>query len=155
MQRHFFKRMNTQKLQSSVQCSGQVQLLVQDGDHQVNRDGNPDLGLHRVGTRSVVVFDAEGSFDPAKEQLDAPSPSVNQRHRQRRDFEWVGQKRSKSAPSRRRSNRPCATTKERSSCRGSSQNSNASHPLLSPTRSFYVSSKTTVIPQQAHEKHRK
>ena len=49
MQRCFLKRMNAQKLQSSVQGSGQVQLLVKDGDHQVNSDGNPDLGLHRVG----------------------------------------------------------------------------------------------------------
>jgi hypothetical protein len=54
MQRRFFKRMNAQKLQSSVQGSGQAQLLVEDGDHQVNGDGNPDLGLHRVGTRAVV-----------------------------------------------------------------------------------------------------
>ena len=84
--------MNAQKLQSSVQGSGQTQLLVEDGDHQVNGDGNSDLGLHRVGTRAVVVLDSEVAFDPAEEQLDAPSQPVNQGHRQRRDFEMVGQK---------------------------------------------------------------
>ena len=64
--------MNAQKLQSSVQGSGQMQLFVLAGDHQVNGDGNPDLGLHCIGTRAVVVLDAELAFDPAKEQLDPP-----------------------------------------------------------------------------------
>ena len=73
MQRRFFKGMNAQKLQSSVHCSGQVQLLVNDGDHQVSGNGNPDFCLHRVGTRAKVMLNPQGLFDPAKEQLDAPS----------------------------------------------------------------------------------
>src|SRR5271170_7084277 len=92
MQRRFFKRMNAQQLQSSVQCSGQAQLLVEDGDHQVNGDGNPNLGLHRVGTRAEVMLDSQVPFDPAKEQLDAPPQPVNQGYCQCGDFEMVGQK---------------------------------------------------------------
>jgi hypothetical protein len=36
MESRFFKRMNTQDLQCSVQSAGQFQLLVQDGEHHVN-----------------------------------------------------------------------------------------------------------------------
>jgi len=32
---------------------------MNDGDHEVNADGDPDLGLHRVGACSVVVLDAQ------------------------------------------------------------------------------------------------
>jgi len=32
---------------------------MNDGDHEVNSDGDPDLGLHRVGACSVVVLDAQ------------------------------------------------------------------------------------------------
>ena len=69
-----------------------------------------------ISTRAVVVFDTEVAFDPAKEQLDAPAQSVNQRHRQRRDGELVGQKAQSplrlggevTAPAQqRRKGRPC------------------------------------------------
>jgi len=73
MDRHFLKRVNTQKLESSVQFSRQGQLLVEDGYHQVNGHRNPDLCLHRVGTRSVVMLDTQVTFDPAKEQFDPPA----------------------------------------------------------------------------------
>lgn len=42
--------MNAQKLQSSVERSGQLELLVEDCDYQIGGHGNPDLLLHRVGT---------------------------------------------------------------------------------------------------------
>ena len=76
MDRHFFKRMNAQKLKSSVQASRQVQLLVEDCDHQVNSHGNPDLRLHRIGTRPVVMLDSQMAFDPAEEQFDLPVPII-------------------------------------------------------------------------------
>ena len=84
--------MNAQKLQSSVQCSGQAQRFVKDGHPQVNGDRNPDLCLPRVGARSVVMLDPQVTFDPAEEQLDPPPQPVNQGPRQRWDFERVGQK---------------------------------------------------------------
>ena len=91
MDRHFLKRVNAQKLEGSVQCSRQTQLLVDDGYHQVNGHRNPDLCLHRIGARSVIVLDSQMAFDPAKEQLDLPAQPINLRHTQRRDFEMVGQ----------------------------------------------------------------
>ena len=32
---------------------------MNDGDHKIDADGDPDLSLHRVGTRPVVMFDAQ------------------------------------------------------------------------------------------------
>ena len=46
MERRFLKQVNAQKLQGAGQCK----LLVEDGHHQVNRHGDPDLGLHGVGS---------------------------------------------------------------------------------------------------------
>ena len=77
MHRYFFKRVNTQKLQSSVQGSRQVQFLVNDGDHQVNAHRYPDLSLHRIGACPIVMLDAQMAFDPAEEQLDTPSQAVS------------------------------------------------------------------------------
>lgn len=92
MERHFLKGMNAQQLQSSVQGAGQRQLLVEDGHHQVNGHGNPNLGLHGVGACSVVVFDAQVAFDPAEEQFDPPAQTVDFGHGQCGDGEMVGQK---------------------------------------------------------------
>lgn len=51
--------MNAQKLQISVEYSGQFELLVKDCNHEVGAHCYPDLSLHCVGTRAVVVFDSE------------------------------------------------------------------------------------------------
>ena len=48
--RYFLKRVNAQKLQSSVQVAGQSQVLVDEGDQQVRRHRDPDLCFHRIGT---------------------------------------------------------------------------------------------------------
>ena len=92
MERHFFKRMNAQKLQSSVQSSRQFQFFVEDGHYEVNAHRDPYLGLHRIGTRPVVMFDTQMAFDPAEEQFDAPAQPVKLGHGQRRDAQVVGEK---------------------------------------------------------------
>ena len=84
--------MNAQNLQSSVESAGQLELFVKDRDHQIGADRNPDLGLHRVGARAVVMFDSQVAFDPAKEQLDAPAQLVEHGDCQSRNFQVVGQK---------------------------------------------------------------
>lgn len=80
MESHFFKRMNTQYLQGSVQRAGQFQLLVQDGDHHVNRDRNPDLRADSVATVAEEMFDAQVLFDPPEEQFDLLAQLVQPRH---------------------------------------------------------------------------
>ena len=57
MERCFLKWVNAQKLQSAVQRSRQFQLFVRDGHQQVNRHGNPDLRLYRIGAASVIMLD--------------------------------------------------------------------------------------------------
>ena len=67
MQRDLFKRVNAQNLQSSVQRSGQLEFLVQDGNEQIDAHRDPDLSLHCVGRSTEEVFDAQVLFDPAEE----------------------------------------------------------------------------------------
>ena len=57
---HFPEWMKAQNLRGSVERSGQPQLLVKDGDHQMGADFSPCLGLQRLGTRSMGVRDADG-----------------------------------------------------------------------------------------------
>ena len=92
MQSHFLKRVNAQKLQSSVQGSRQVQFLVNDSYHQVNAHRDLDLCLYRIGARPIVMLDAQMAFDPAEEQLDTPSQAVECGHSQRGDDQVVGKK---------------------------------------------------------------
>jgi len=70
MDRHLLKRMNAQKLESSVEFARDLELLVKDGHHQVNGHCNPDLALHRIGAGAEVVFDAQVAFDPFEEEFD-------------------------------------------------------------------------------------
>ena len=91
MQRHFLKRVNTQELQSSVQVSGQVELLVEDGDDQIYGYRDPDLSFHRVGAGSQKVFDAHVTLDPTEEEFDLPSRTIESGDGDRWDIEVVGQ----------------------------------------------------------------
>ena len=81
--------MNAQKLESSVLSAGELELLVEDGHHEVNGDRNPDLGLHRIGAGAEVVFDAQVSFDPLEEEFDLPSRLVELGNGERRDLQIV------------------------------------------------------------------
>ncbi len=83
--------MNAQNLQSSVECSGQLEPLVEDRNYEVSAHRDPDLGLHCVGTRAVVVLDAQMPFDPTEEQFDAPSQLVKHGNGEGWNFQVVGQ----------------------------------------------------------------
>ncbi len=87
----FLKRMNAQKLQSSVGCAMQLEMLVEDCDYQVGGHSNPDMCLHGFGTCAVLMLDAQVSFDPAEEPLDAPSCLVKHGCGQGGYFQVVGQ----------------------------------------------------------------
>jgi len=84
--------MNAQKLQSSVECAGQLELLVKNRNYQIGADGDPDLSLHGIGTCAVIVLDPQVALDPSEEQFDAPPHLVKHGHGDRRDFEVVGEK---------------------------------------------------------------
>lgn len=84
--------MNAQNLQSSVECSGQLETLVEDRNHEVGAHCDPDLCLHCVGTRAIVMFDSEVPLDPAEEEFDAPSQLVKHGNGKRRNLQVVGKK---------------------------------------------------------------
>ena len=84
--------MNAQKLQSSVECAGQLHLLVKDSNHQIGRHGDPYLGFHRVRTCAVKMLDPQVLLDPAEEQHDAPPHLVKHGHRERRNLQLLVRK---------------------------------------------------------------
>ena len=69
-----------------------MQAFFQNGDEQVNRDGAPDLGAHRVLAHAVKSFDAQMLFDPFEEQFDLPAAMIQLRNGQGRRGEVIGQK---------------------------------------------------------------
>ena len=76
MDRNFLERMNTQKLEGSVESAGELELLMKDGHHEVNGHRDPDLGLQCIGAGTKVVFDTEVAFDPLEEEFDLPTALV-------------------------------------------------------------------------------
>ena len=91
MDRNLLKGMNTQKLESSVESTRELELLVKDGHHEVNGDRDPDLRLHCVGTGAEVVFDTQVAFDPFEEEFDLPSRLVDLGHGESGDLQVVGE----------------------------------------------------------------
>ena len=69
-----------------------MQTFFQNGDEQVNGDGNPDLGAHRVGRRAVKGLDAQMLLDPFEEEFDLPASAIELGDGQRWDGKVVGQK---------------------------------------------------------------
>ena len=74
-----------------MESAGELDLFVKDGHHEVNGHCNPDLGFHRIGARTEVVFDTEVAFDPLEEELDLPTALVELGHGERRDLQVVGE----------------------------------------------------------------
>jgi len=68
-----------------------MQTFFQNGDEQVNGDGTPDLGAHRVGRRAIQGFDPQMLLDPFEEQFDLPAAPIQLRDGQGWPGEVVGQ----------------------------------------------------------------
>jgi len=66
--------------------------LFENRYQQVNREGDCDLGAHRIFARAVESFDSQMLFDPFEEQFDLPAQTVDLSHRQCWQVEIVGQK---------------------------------------------------------------
>jgi hypothetical protein len=89
--RRFFKKMDAQNLYGSVERAWEVELFVKDGDDEINRQGNPDMGFHGIGSVAVEMFDAQVLFDPAEEKFDASAQAVERGNDQGRHGQVVGQ----------------------------------------------------------------
>ena len=95
--RGFLEKRDAQDLQDFVQRMLHIQLLTNDRHEDVNADRNPDLGLHRVRRRPIKRLDPQMLLDPAKEQFDLPTTSVNVRNCQCGQVEVVAQEHQPSA----------------------------------------------------------
>ena len=69
-----------------------MQTFFQNGDEQINGNGDPDLGANGVGPGAVKGFDAQMLLDPFEEEFDLPAATIELGDGQRRNGEVVGQK---------------------------------------------------------------
>jgi len=69
-----------------------MQTFFQNGDEQINGDGGPDLGAHRVGRGAVKGFYAQMLLDPFEEEFDLPAAPIELGDGHRWHAEVIGQK---------------------------------------------------------------
>src|SRR3546814_19086516 len=65
--------------------------LAHDGDQHVDRDGDPDLRLHRIGRSAEERLDAQVLLDPFEEQLDLPALEIQGADRRGGPGELIGE----------------------------------------------------------------
>ena len=67
------------------------ELFADDGNQDINADGNPDLGLHRIFGVAIEAFDVEVLFDPFEEEFHSPAGTIELRDGERGQFKVVGE----------------------------------------------------------------
>src|ERR1035437_449972 len=87
--RHFLEDGDRENLEQSVEGGFQGEALLDDGNEDVNRYGDPDLRLHRVVRRAVELFDPKVLLDPFEKQFDLPAALVEGADRRGRKGELV------------------------------------------------------------------
>ena len=65
--------------------------LIETGYHEINADGDPDLGAHGVLAGAEEGFDPEVLLDPFEEEFDLPATLVDCRDGHCREFKVIGQ----------------------------------------------------------------
>src|SRR4030065_2642367 len=71
--RLFLEYGDAQNLENGVEAQVQIQPLPDDGDQDVDRDGDPHLRLHGVLRGPEDRLDPEMLLDPPEEELDLPA----------------------------------------------------------------------------------
>ncbi len=71
-----FDHGEAEDLQNCVETGLQAEAFSDDGDEQLDGDGDPDLGLDRVLGSAEERLDAQVLFDPLEEQLHLPPEFV-------------------------------------------------------------------------------
>ena len=92
LQRHLLEKSNAENLQDFGHTLFQPQFFFDDGDQDINADGDPDLGLDRIVGRAEERLDMQILFEPFEEQLDLPAALVKLGDRQGVEGKIVGQK---------------------------------------------------------------
>ena len=87
----FFEKGDAENLQDLADGAVDVEFLLEDGNEQVNADGNPDLGLDRVLRGSIEGLNGKILFDPFEKEFHTPTALVKLRNRQGRKGKVVGE----------------------------------------------------------------
>src|SRR3546814_4696486 len=74
-----------------VQAGPGAAALAHDDDQHVDRDGDPDLRLHRIGRSAEERLDAQVLLDPFEEQLDLPALAIRGAYRRGGQGELIGE----------------------------------------------------------------
>jgi len=90
MNRVFGEYIDADNLQNAAHVLLDSQGLIENGDHQVCADCDPDLRLHGVFAQPEERLHAKVLLDPLEEELDLPGGFVDPRNDQRIDLEVVG-----------------------------------------------------------------
>ncbi len=91
-ERRFFKYCDAEDLQDCVAAGVDAEAFFDDGDRDIDRDGDPYLGLDGVLGVAEEALDAQVLLDPFEEQLDLPAAFVEPCDGERRQGEVVCQK---------------------------------------------------------------
>jgi hypothetical protein len=88
----FLERDNTQNMEDLVEAGLHPQSFADDGDQDVNRDCDPDLGIDGVLAGAEKGLDAQVLFDSFEEQFHLPALFVDLCDGERGKGKVVGQK---------------------------------------------------------------
>lgn len=66
-------------------------MFTDDGNQDINADGNPDLSLDRVFGVAIEAFDVEVLLDPFEEEFDSPSGTIELRDGECGQFKVIGE----------------------------------------------------------------
>ena len=78
-------------MEQCVERGFELEALLDNGDEDVDRDGDPDLGFHRVFGCPEELLDPQMLLDPLEEQLDLPSALVKGADGHGRQTELIGE----------------------------------------------------------------
>lgn len=90
MDRIFRKNIYAYHLQNLTHRLVKTESLIENGNHQVNAHGDPDLGFHGVLREPVEGFDSQVLLDPFEKEFDLPARFVDLRDNHSVDGEVVG-----------------------------------------------------------------
>ena len=97
MYRHFLEERDRENLEQCVERGIEGEALLDDGDEDVDRDGDPDLGLHGIFGCPEEAFDTQMPLDPFEEQFDLPAAFVERADGRGRKPELVGEEHQRSS----------------------------------------------------------
>ena len=92
IERDFLEDVHAQDLEYPAQTFVDSMNLIETGNHEVNAQGDPDLGAHGVLRCTEEGFDSQVLLDPFEEEFDLPATPVNGCDRQGGQFEVIGEK---------------------------------------------------------------